>query len=61
MAAWRYEISLLVFQKISVVRGFFVTLKERAYICYNAIQLSPEGEVNSDIVYTETRSVEVYI
>ena len=59
MAAWRYEISLLVFQKISVVRGFFVTLKERAYICYNAIQLSPEGEVN--MVYTETRSVEVYI
>ena len=33
MAAWRYEISLLVFQKISVVRGFFVTLKEMSYLC----------------------------
>ena len=28
---------------------------------FNITQLSPEGEVNGDVVYTEKRSVQVYI
>ena len=40
---------------VRVVRCKFAELRG------NSIQRSPEGEVNSGAIYTDTRSVEIYI